>query len=530
MFRPTPSQRPLFGVEHRMDADKRARLEKSWAHAFRTHALPLIDEEQFRRFFADDNGRPNKSVRLVVSALLLKELSDLTDRETLEQIEWNAAWHYALDVVPEDAHTCQKTLHNFRAMLLADDQGARLFEDTTARLILAAKLKTGRQRHDSTHTIPNIKILTRLGLFTATITQFLETLRAQHSGLCRRVDAALLERYLDREGYFSDARGSEAPRRLEQAALDVYALVRQFADHSTVAAMPSYRLLERLYHDQCEPPDSDSPVAIKLQDRPLSSSLQSPSDPDVTYGHKGKGYEVQLTETCEPDNAFQAITAVGVNHSNQSDQQALMPTLEQVERTCGAAPQVLFADAGYGSGDNLVAAAQHGTDLQAPIAAAGSDQHFPIHYFHTDADQRAITQCPNGQAPIAQRPSKNGLMVIASFSAALCASCPVAGICPTERRKDVRVLSFSRAQLATSRRQCDQETAQFKEQYKIRSGIEATNSELKRGHSLRKLRVRRFDRVTLVARLKALALNFKRYLQHLVESLPVAAAPSEAGV
>jgi len=29
------------------------------------------------------------------------------------------------------------------------------------------------------------------------------------------------------------------------------------------------------------------------------SSLQSPHDPDATYGHKGKGYEVQLAETCE---------------------------------------------------------------------------------------------------------------------------------------------------------------------------------------------------------------------------------------
>jgi hypothetical protein len=29
---------------------------------------------------------------------------DLTDAEALEQLEWNAAWQYALDVVPEEAH------------------------------------------------------------------------------------------------------------------------------------------------------------------------------------------------------------------------------------------------------------------------------------------------------------------------------------------------------------------------------------------------------------------------------------------
>jgi hypothetical protein len=58
-----------------------------------------------------------------------------------------------------------------------------------------------------------------------TITLFLERLRDEHPRLCAQVAAELRERYLDREGYFADARSSEAPRRLAQAALDVYVLV-----------------------------------------------------------------------------------------------------------------------------------------------------------------------------------------------------------------------------------------------------------------------------------------------------------------
>ena len=45
------------------------------------------------------------------------------------------------------------------------------------------------------------------------------------------------ERYLDREGYFGDARSSEAPRRLEQTALDVYEVVRRFEEHRVVRGM-----------------------------------------------------------------------------------------------------------------------------------------------------------------------------------------------------------------------------------------------------------------------------------------------------
>src|SRR5690606_14052530 len=102
----------------------------------------------------------------------------------------------------------QKTLHNFRALLLQDDEGAGLFESTTARLVGAAGLKTRRQRQDSTHIVSNIRLLTRLGLFVQTVTAFLVALRQEHPRLCGQLPAEMLARYLDREGYFADSRGS----------------------------------------------------------------------------------------------------------------------------------------------------------------------------------------------------------------------------------------------------------------------------------------------------------------------------------
>ena len=50
---------------------------------------------------------------------------------------------------------------------------------------------------------------------------------------------------------------------------------------------------------------------------PRRCRLQSPHDPDVTYsGHKGKGYEVQVAETCHEENATQLITHVEVTPSS----------------------------------------------------------------------------------------------------------------------------------------------------------------------------------------------------------------------
>ena len=523
MFRETLSQRSLFGVEYRMEEVKLERLEKSWAHAYRNAALPLIEEKRFAGFFDSDNGRPNKPVRMVVSVLLLKEIFNLTDREALEQLEWNTQWHYAMDLLPEAAHTCQKTLHNFRVHLLSDE-GAGLFESTTAALIEAAGLRTGRQRQDSTHVISNIKVLTRLGLFVKTVEHFLEALRKEHPRLCGQVPEELRGRYLDREGYFADARSSEAPRRLEQAALDTHELVLRFEDHAVVRRMESFGLLRRLFEEQCEPPASQKPERIALIEKPSSASLQSPADPDVTYGHKGKGYEVQLTETCEEDNPFQVVTAVNVNGANESDQHHVLPQLEQVERTCGTVPEELHADAGYGSGDNIVQAKERGTELKAPIGSNGPESGIVLGDFAFDEAGQEVVHCPVGERPLAHKAGR-GQVKLALFDPIVCAQCPLFSLCPTQSRGANRVLPFTLPDVAVARRRLEQETSAFKERHKIRSGIEATNSELKGCHGLGELPVRGKPRVALSVRLKVLGLNIKRYVRHLVDIATGVAEP-----
>jgi len=363
--------------------------------------------------------------------------------------------------------------------------------------------------------------LTRLGLFVQTITQFLEALRKEHPRLCGKLPQDLRERYLDREGYFADARGSDAPRRLGQAALDAFHLVRWYEDHKQVRPMESYQLLKRLFDEQCEPPKSRKTKRIALKEKPSSSSLQSPFDPDVTYGHKGKGYEVQLVETCDAENGFQVITSVDVHGANESDQHQVEPALDQIERTCGQTPEELINDTGYGSGDNIVAARERGTELLAPISSKESEKYFSLTDFELDEAGEQILKCPAGHEPIRHEPTRNGKGTQAIFEKARCDQCPLRHTCPAEKRREEWVLRFTAADVAVARRRVEQETTEFKERYKIRSGIEATNSELKRCHGLSKLRVRRQPRVALSVRLKVLALNVKRYVGHLTE----AAAP-----
>ena len=94
-----------------------------------------------------------------------------------------------------------------------------------------------------------------------------------------------------------------------------------------------------------------------------ADSLQSPHDPDVTYsGHKGKGYEVQVAETCHEENATQLITHVEVTPSSGSDTDVSVPVVDGLaERK--VRPDELFADTAYGSGRNAFEASRRGTEL-----------------------------------------------------------------------------------------------------------------------------------------------------------------------
>ena len=60
-----------------------------------------------------------------------------------------------------------------------------------------------------------------------------------------------------------------------------------------------------------------------------------------------------------------------------------------------------------------------------------------------------------------------------------------------------------------------QQTTEWKDRYKIRAGIEATNSELKRAHGIGKLRVRRMVKVCFAVACKLIACNIKRWAKAL---------------
>ena len=548
MFRERNPQGSLFQSAFLFPEAKFRRLEKSWADMFQSRALPLIDEKSFADMYCDDNGRPNRAVQTVLGVLLLKEMFNLTDEEALENLEFNLLWHHALRLTLEEAHLPQKTLHNFRRRLMTHDGGRAVFCETTDRILQALGIRTGRQRLDSTHIMSNIATLTRLGLFCETIRLFLRTLWRRHPELSHLVPEGLVRRYLKEEGEatsYEDARSDAGRQRLGVCARDLYRLVEKLRG-TAAEGLEEYRLLERLLGEQCHvgrhgdgrPGDDDDdagegkvPIALKSPKEISPDSLQSPYDPEVTYsGHKGKGYEVQVAETCDRENPTQIITHVEVTPSSGSDAEVAVPLIDTLAER-DIEPDELFADTLYGSGRNAIEAELWGTELVSPVAGPGTDKTGEAENYATrdltaadfqidvTADKPSV--CPAGHETVEEY-EENGApeRVELRFAREVCEACSLRPRCPVKFSHELGgyVLEADLIKANIERRRRAEASGEFRKRYAVRAGIEGTNSELKRAHGLGRLRVRGGRRVRLAVYLKVLACNIKRMVRALLEA------------
>jgi hypothetical protein len=129
-------------------------------------------------------------------------------------------------------------------------------------------------------------------------------------------------------------------------------------------------------------------------------------------------------------------------------------------------------------------------------------------------ESNEVVACPAGHAPKSTRHNEKNDHLWAQMDAELCQSCPLVELCRVQKNKQTglangRVQFRSDAPKAARRRRHEQ-TDEFREAYRWRSGIESTNSSLKRRLGLDRLRVRGMQAVKQSVMLKLTAWNILR--------------------
>ena len=140
-----------------------------------------------------------------------------------------------------------------------------------------------------------------------------------------------------------------------------------------------------------------------------------------------------------------------------------------------------------------------------------------------------VLKCPEQHPPVDHRMrsanNRKGRSLHAIFDGDICRACSKLNHCPVRAPNNRKSGSHPRDTKGNFRLEVTpqlrlrdqmyaaQQTEHWKKRYKIRSGIEATMSELKRSHGMGKLRVRRAAKVCFAVACKVIACNIKRWAQ-----------------
>ena len=532
MYKKTSPQQKLFGVDTQLSPSLRNRLSSSWAQLFKIEVLPILfkSEDQYAMLYGN-TGRPNFSVARVLGLCLLQELNSLSDQQALDTFSFDIRWRYALDITEDEDYLSRRSLVEFRRRLAAKDPEMMLvrnvFDNIRDSAIKKLGLSTSNQRLDSTHIISNIRVRGRIDLFTNTITLFLKSLDEERFS---RVPQSIQQWHSkESEGWFGLG-PAEIKIKLDELAQYLYELIVIFENDNELTSFEPYQLLTRLFSEQCEfsndQPSNEESLKVQVKKKSEGATLQSPYDPDASCGHKGPGYSLHITETCNNAKETEIITDYEVHGAARSDIGKALPVVERLDDV-GLKPETLFADGGYPSVPSALKVVEQDIEFMAPVNRGRlSDDVVGRDLFQFDADGFA-TRCPMGHSPIDHRVLSHNNTTSSSlhaiFDGDTCRSCTMLDQCPVRapnhRNKGCQArdtVGDFRLEITPEIRVRDQmysiqKTKEWKDRYKIRSGIEATNSELKRSHGIGRLRVRRIAKVCFAVACKVIACNIKRW-------------------
>jgi IS5 family transposase len=549
-----PNVLPGFG---RWDGAEHKRMkqihENSWAQTFREVVLPLIPADKVSKvIFSKDNGRPSHDVKVYLGLMIIQELNNYTDQEAVDALATNTRVQHGLGIdYPTDrnAYISRRSFWEAKNNVRLHNLSDCVFDSVTLGIAELEKVDTSFARLDSTHIKTNFKNLTRGGLFHKTIENFLRRLKKSNPEAFDTIDISLTSKYLkDRTGYdyFGQVKPAERKNVLNSMAKDILILVRKFEGDVRVSSMQSFNCLQRVLREQCKvvPASIDNPeemVNIVEPKEVPSDSLQNPSDPGAGYSaHKGKGYQTQIVETYQPEgekgdeDSLNLILHVVTESAAKHDSEALKPAIDSLKEK-GVEITTLLADTSYGGDENVEYAKENGIELISPVPghkvgkkddstlettdgtvsetvesanSEESSKSLSLADFERDDDGR-ILACPMGQkADTHENKKETGFNSF--FDIKTCKCCPKKDKCPVRIGKRRVSIGYSLKMSRIADRRKIQENPDFKKAYRKRSGIEATNSVLKRKFGLHRLRVRGIKPGSSAAIFKALALNVWR--------------------
>jgi hypothetical protein len=490
---------PFEGVLSNM---ARKRLLDGWQGVVRVVVLSQLPVKRLAQHFSPDNGAPTKELYSMAGLVFLADFFGWDALAAADNYMLNVGVQFALNLEP-GVELCSRTVERYRDHFQADEAAQNIFFAVTAQLVKLLDQDVSKQRLDSTHVCSHMATFGRTKLMAVTLKRALTQIKRHERTLFESLPAELRARYEPSQGQlFAGLKDEEARQRSrQQVAEDMFTVIVKFSGDATISGRTSFKMLQQVFEQQVEVLEECLHV-IKTTG---GNVVQNPSDPDATYdGHKGSGYQIQLSETCSDENEAQLIVGAIPETAAAHDGDALAPMLEQLEEH-SRRPDELSADTAYGSDANSQRAEAAGVELISPTCGRAPQtrvDELTLDDFAHHEETGAVEACPQSHEPLrvthedVVRTTASGDVVkttvtTVTMSAEHCGRCPLLKLCPIKRQRDGSYqLEFTDKERRLAARRREESTDVFAARYALRAGIESTNSGLKNRLGLDRLPVR----------------------------------------
>ena len=309
-------------------------LDNGWQGVFRHVILELLPVAELAQNFHSRLGAPTKELHAMAGLVFLADFHDWTSSQAAEAYMFHTDMQYALNLEPA-AEMSSRTVERYQKLFREDDLAALTFSKVAEGLVKKLEQDVSLQRLDSTHIFSHMATFGRTRLMAVAIKRFLTQVKRHDPQAYAALPEPFRLRYEPAQSQLlGDATDDEARQRSRrQVAEDLLWVIEHFADQPSMTGRPSYKALRTIFAQQCEVVEGKVTVRAKTG----GDCIQNPSDPDATYdGHKGPGYQVQITETCGSKNEVQLITAALPQTACETDEAAVELMLDQLDQA-GAA-------------------------------------------------------------------------------------------------------------------------------------------------------------------------------------------------
>ncbi len=473
----------------------RKSLLDDWTGVFRHVILELMPVDAISGHFDATMGRPTKELYSMAGLLLIQEFRNWTKDEALAAYRFHMDIHYALNLEPVAHDLSIRSLERYIVLFEKDDLAKSTMEEITIKLVEVLGIKIDKQRLDSTHIFSDMASFGRTRLMGVAIKRFLTQVIRHNKDDYNSLEETFRNRYAPGVNQlFADTKKDRESRRLlrQRVAEDMHFIIQYFGGNAEYNGKDSYKAVERIFYEQCEV--SEEKVSIKKKTG--GNVMQNPSDPGASYdGHKGQGYQVQIVETCNPENEVQLITCAIPQTAAEADANAVEEVLDDLTAN-DLMPDELLVDTHYTGDENVQLAEEKGVELVGPVPSGSSKnkddeyEQLNVDDFNIDEATEEVVCCPAGHEPQSSEHNSDTGKTKTVMHESTCSQCEYVDQCPVEKTRNGYQIEHTAKDRRLAGRRRETATEVFRERYKIRGGIEGTNSGLKRKTGLGRLRVR----------------------------------------